>query len=76
VLRTLSDHFPFPGHLTETELHNILPDPFRYEDAIELDLMNVEEAHSTYGHHHPDTLAAVDQLLKTLQAVLSALSRN
>jgi hypothetical protein len=76
VLRTLSDHFPFPGNLTETELHHILPDPFRYEDAIELDLMNVEEAHSTYGHHHPNTLAAVDQLLKTLQAVLSALSRN
>lgn len=76
VLRTLSDQFPFPDHLTETELRNILPDPFRYEDAIELELLNVDEPHSTYGHHHPDTLAAMDQLLKTLQAVLSALSRK
>ena len=76
VLRTLSDHFPFPDHLTVTELESILPDPFRYEDAIELALLNVEEPHGTYGHHHPDTLAAVDQLLKTLQAVLSALSRK
>ena len=74
VLGILSEQLPFPDHFTDPELSRTLPDPFRYEDAIELERLNVAELHSTYGHHHPETRAATDQLVKTLQAVLLALS--
>lgn len=76
VIAALAGHYPLPGDLTESELREILPDPFRYEDAIELQRLNVAEVHSTYGHRHVATRAAIDELLKTLQAALAALSRE
>jgi tetratricopeptide (TPR) repeat protein len=76
VLGILSEQLPFPDHLSDLELGRTLPDPFRYEDAIELERLNVAELHSTYGHHHPESRAATDQLLKTLQAVLWALTEK
>ncbi|MDQ0691752.1 tetratricopeptide repeat protein [Arthrobacter sp. W4I7] len=76
VISILSDQFPLPQEVTETELRERLPDPFRYEDAIELELLNVAELQNKYGHHHPEARAATDKLLMTLQAVLSTLNQS
>jgi hypothetical protein len=76
VIAALGCHYPLPDNLTGKELREALPDPFRYEDAIELQRLNLEEVHSVYGHRHEATRQAIQHLLNTLQATLTALGRD
>ena len=76
VIAAVGCPYPLPDNLTDKELREALPDPFRYEDAIELQRLNLEEVHSAYGHRHEATRQAIQHLLNTLQATLTALGRD